>query len=140
MIEQGIFQFILNNTALDTLMPESSLFQGVIPDNSPSPSLMFRKITGTHDQTMQGPSGFVERRYQFTAEASDAPNTPGSGYVLVQTLLDTLRQQFNGFTGTLPDGTRVFATFLDLETDEFDADAQKHVAIQDYKIQFIQNP
>lgn len=140
MIEQGIFQFILDNEALDALMTEGSLFQNVIPENSPNPSLMFRTITGTHDQTMQGPSGFVERRYQFTAQAADTDNSPGSGYVLAKTLMDTLRQQFNGLTGILPDGTRVFGTFLDLELDSFDDDAQKHQVVNDYKIQFQQNP
>jgi hypothetical protein len=139
LIEEGLFKFLRANTAITALLQSdvtSSIWQGFTPETTLQPSIMFKKITGKSDTTLDGPSGWVERRYQFNMQATDAPNTPGSGYVEANILADMVRQQMDGLRGTLPNGVRLFNMILDLELDDYDADTQVYSSIQDYIVQF----
>ena len=139
-VEEGLFLYLTQNTAIQATLPENGLFMGYTPEGAPNPSLMFKKISGNHDTTLNGPSGYAENRFQFTATASDVNNTPGSGYVSSQLLISTLRQQLNGLNGTLPNGVRLFNSILDNDLDYYDEDDQEHQAVQDYIISWQQNP
>lgn len=145
MIEKGLREWILANAALQDVLPSSNqIFHSFVPESANYPCIEFHKISGEHDQTFQGPSGFVTRRYQFTAYGVDATNGPGSGYVSAEIVADTLRQQFEWMSEncpmTLPDGTYVFDVQVDNELDSFDDQGLKYHCIKDYMIQFRQNP
>lgn len=141
MIEEGLYQFLKQNTALTAVLaPKNSIYMGHVPESAQFPCLMFEKVSGVYDTTLDGPSGYVVRRYQFNCYGKDNLTTPGSGYVAAQRLADTLRQQLNGLVGTLPDNTKLFNAILDNDLDLFDDDLQADVAIQDYFIHFQQNP
>lgn len=141
MIEEGLYKFLLQNEALQEVLPSSSaVFLGAVPESANYPCILLEKVSSVHDTTLDGPSGYVVRRYQFTCKGKDAQNSPGSGYVSAQTVADVLRKQVNGLTGTLPDNTLLFNSILDNELDLFDDDAQIHNAIQDYFIHFQQAP
>lgn len=141
MIEEGLFQFLKTNDEIDAVLPsENGIFMGFVPEEAKYPCVMFEKVSGVHDTTLDGPSGYVIRRYQFTCYGKDTQNAPGSGYILAQQLADVIRQQMNGLTGTLPDGTLLFNMILDNELDSYDADSQTYHAVQDYFVHFEQNP
>jgi hypothetical protein len=135
MIEEGIYQWLKQNTAIqaavaNTAKPSAqNIFMGFVPESASMPCIMFEKVSSVHDTTLDGPSTYVIRRYQFNCYGQDLENIPGSGYVSAQKVADVLRQQLNGLTGTLPDGTLLFNAILDDET---------YNAIQDYFIHFQQ--
>lgn len=142
MIENGFYQWILANEQIADLLPSSNnLYMGAVPESAQFPCIMFQKISGLHDTTMDGPSGFTARRYQFNFYGKDTPNTaPGTGYVSCQTLADVFRQQANGLTGTLPDGTKLFNMILDNELDLYDEDDETYKAVRDYMVYFQLDP
>jgi hypothetical protein len=139
LIEEGLYLFLNQNTAIAPLITTGNgVFLGVVPENAAFPNIMLRKVSGQHDTTFDGPSGFVIRRYQFTCTGKDAANIPGSGFVSAQKLADVLRQQLNGLVGTLPDGTLLFNAILDNEVDGYDSDNSVHRCVVDYLIHFQQ--
>lgn len=141
MIEQGIYNFLQNNTALKAILPATnSIFMGTVPESAQYPCVMFEKISGQYDTTLDGPSGYVIRRYQFTCSGKDLSTEPGSGYVSAQKLADVLRRQLNGLTGTLSDGTQLFNSILDNDLDAYATDDQTYAAIQDYFLHFAMAP
>jgi hypothetical protein len=141
LIEEGLYKFLQTNTAIQDVIPTTnSIFMGLVPESASYPCILFFKASGMHDTTFDGPSGYVERRYQFTCLGKEDPQFPGSGYVSAQRVADVLRQQMNGLTGTLPDGTQLFNCILDNEVDIYDDDGMTHNAIQDYMISFSQHP
>lgn len=138
MLEEGLYLFITGNLPLlQVISPTNSVFMGYTPENAANPSIMLEKVSAVNDTTMDGPSGFVIRRYQFTCAAKDTA-APGSGFVIAQRVADVLRKQLDGLTGTLPDGTLVFNAIRDNELDSYDADAGVYHAIVDYFIHFRQ--
>jgi Protein of unknown function (DUF3168) len=136
ILEEGIFQFLKANTALQAVLPnEKSIFLGFVPESAKYPCIMFQKISTQNDTTMDGPSGYIIRRYQFNIYGQDSSNSPGSGYVQAQKVASILIQQLDGYSGTLPDGSQVYNTILDTEIDEY-TDDQTYIAIQDYFIHY----
>lgn len=142
MIEEGLYKFLLANDALKALLPpDTGVYMGFVPASAQYPCLMFQKVSGVHDTTMDGPSGYVIRRYQFTCLGKEDSSIPGSGFVSAQRLADTLRQQLNGLAETtLPDGTLLFNAILDNELDLYDEEGETHNAITDYFLHFRQVP
>lgn len=141
MIEEGLFRFLQTNTAIQEVIPTTnSIFMGVVPESASYPCILFFKVSGVFDTTFDGPSGYVQGRYQFVCLGKEDPTHPGSGYVSAQTVADILRQQMNGLTGTLPDGTRLFNSILENSLDIYDEEGTTHNAIQDYILHFSQHP
>lgn len=158
MIEEGIYKWVLANEALQALMPsQNALFMGYVPESAVMPCIMFQTASDNPDVTLDGPSGYVIRRYQFNFYGTDlpTPNTPGvpgAGYVEAKNLANIFRQQItegnNAPTGVgaltlpglLPDGTKVFNVIPDNSFDSYDEDAQRHQIVADYFFHFSQNP
>lgn len=145
MIEHGLFLYLKSNSTLAELLPSANaIWMGFVPENAEFPCVMFMKVSSEPDSTLQGPSGFVSRRYQFTCYGKDVDNQPNSGYVSAQTLSDAIRQQFEGLSEvsptTLPDDTLLFNIIPDTALDSYDADQEVHHAIQDYIVLFQSNP
>lgn len=137
IIEEGLYLFINQNEAIQAVLPTNSgVFMGFVPENAQYPNVMFEKVSSVHDSTLDGPSGYVVRRYQFTCSGRDLPNVLSSGYVSAQKLADVIRQQMDGLTGTLPDGTPLFNMILDNELDSYDADAEVYHAVADYFVHY----
>jgi hypothetical protein len=143
LIEEGIFRFLQANAPIQaTLLPgtTNNIFLGTVPESATYPCILIRQVSGKYDTTLDGPSGYAERRYQFTALGKEDPNFPGSGYVSARKIGDVMRQQMNGLTGTLPDGTLLFNSILDTDMDMYDEQGMTHNFIQDYFLQFRQAP
>jgi hypothetical protein len=141
MIEEGLYRFILANEALQAAMPsENALFMDFTPEGAANPSIEFSTISSDSDTTLDGPSGLVVRRFQFTFVGRDNNNTPGSGAAMAKRLADVFRQQCDGLTGTLPDGTLLFNMWLDQEMSSYDSDGNAYHMIQDYFVQFRRDP
>jgi hypothetical protein len=137
MIEEGLYKFILANEALAAAMPSSNaLFMDFTPEDANAPSIEFSTISSDSDTTLDGPSGLVTRRFQFTFIGKNTSNTPNSGAVQAKNLAEVFRQQCDGLTGTLPDGTRLFNMWLDQELSSYDSQANVYHMVQDYFVQF----
>lgn len=139
MIEEGIFLWLNQNTAIAPLITAGkSIFMGVVPETASYPNIMFQGVSAQHDTTLDGPSGYVMKRYQFTCNGKDTTNVPGSGYVSAKSLADVLRKQLNGLVGTLPDGTLLFNAILDNEIDGYDEGLFVYRSVCDYLLYFQQ--
>lgn len=136
MIEQGLNNFLVANLATLTAQ---NIYMGFVPENAAMPCLMFETVSSKSDTTMDGPSGFVVRRFQFNFYGQDAATSaPGSGYVAAKRVQEALRLMFDGLTGYLSDGTRVFNVIRDNEVDSYDADTNTYHLLTDYFIHFQQ--
>jgi hypothetical protein len=143
LIEEGLYKFLQANAPIQaTLAPNTTnnIFMGVVPESASYPCILFRVVSAKYDTTFDGPSGYCERRYEFIALGKEDPSLPGSGYVSAKRVGDIMRQQMNGLTGTLPDGTLLFNSILDTDMDIYDEQGMTHNFIQDYFLQFRQNP
>jgi hypothetical protein len=97
---------------------------------------MIEQISSVNDTTFDGPSGYKERRYQFTVSGKDTQNVPGSGYVSAKRVADVLRQELDGLTGVLPNGIKLFNSILDTDFGSYDSEAQTYHHIMDFMISF----
>lgn len=144
LLEEGIYLWLTNQDGpLAGVLTNANTYFGFLPEYAPYPSLVFRKIMTKSDTTFDGPSGFVERRYQFNFYGKDesvggAPIVPNSGYVSSHEMQDLVRQQLDGLYGYLPNGIRLFNSMLASEVDHYDADTGLYTAITDYRMQFLQ--
>lgn len=135
LLEQGLFQWFTSPTgSLAAYLSKQNVYLGRVPAGANYPCMMIEKVTEKSDTTFDGPSGYVERKYQFNFYGTDVGNTPNEGYVAAHVLQDAVRQAFNGLTGTLPNGVLLFNVIADEAHDEYDGNLQRYQAITDYDI------
>lgn len=142
MIESGLYDLLSTNTTFMSVC--KGLYMNTIPEGAPTPSVSFKVVSAVIDVTMDGNSGYVERRYQFTCTGRDSEGittTATSGYTAAKTLQEALRVLMEN-TLTLPmtlsDGTYVFNVIRSMEVDFFDSESQVHHATTDYYVTFRQ--
>lgn len=139
MIEEGLFNFLNTNLVGQAGLAAGAVYMGTVPESATMPCVMFETVTSKSDTTMDGPSGYVVRRFQFNFYGADkALGAPGSGLVAAKKVQEALRLMFDGLTGTLPDGTKLFNVIRDSEVDSYDADTNIYHLLTDYFIHFQQ--
>ena len=137
LLDEGLYLFLTNpNGPLAGLLTDANVFEDYVPPNSPMPCLMYQQVSEVTDTTLDGPSGYVETRYQFNFYGQDkTTGTPGSGRVAANSLRNAVRLQFNGLTGTLPNGIQLWNVIkMNSIAPHFDTQAQTYQLITDYKI------
>jgi hypothetical protein len=130
ILEEGLFQFLLANSDITNMVGPNGIYLGAVPQTTHDPCMGIDLISATPDATNDGPSGFNSRRYQFTFYSQSFANAVK--------LRELLRTVLDGFTGTLPNGQRVFDVRRDNELNGFDDLTGSHRAITDYFIDFLE--
>jgi len=130
ILEEGILLFLQASTDLVALATELGICQNAVPESAPDPAMCFSVISATPQASMDGPSGLNFRRYQF--------ETFSQSYVKAKQLQTLIRLALDGYSGTLPNGQRVYNVIRDNELDGFDDVTNEHRTITDYFIHFAE--
>src|ERR1700748_1074303 len=98
LLNEGLYLFFTDPQGpLSDVLNDANVFEGYVPPNSPMPCLMYQQVSEITDTTLDGPSGFVETRYQFNFYGKDETlGMPGSGRPAAALLRNAVRLQFNG--------------------------------------------
>lgn len=130
IIEQGLLQLFKSFTDVVAMTTLCGIYLNVVPEGAHDPCLLIAKVSATPDATMDGPSGYNIRRYQFTFFSKDFPTA--------LKLQEIVRALFDGYVGVLPNGTRVYNVIRDNEIDGYDDQTAWHHTITDYFIHFAE--
>ena len=129
MIETSLHSYLANAQTLVSAC--AGRIEPVRLPNDPSlPTLTYQVISTTPDATLDGPSGFMEKRIQFSSW--------GECYGDAKALDEALRTVLDGFSGLQPDGTLIFNVMLDTAADLYEPDSKLYHVSTDYKVQFSQ--
>ena len=133
ILEDGIQQFIRAQPALITLIGSMAdgFFLNSVPEKAHDPCIGIQVISDQPDATNNGPTGLNFRRYQFCCYAKS--------YVVACRVSETLRLALDGFTGTFPNGQRVYNVLRDNSLDGFDDLTNTHRKITDYIFHFAES-
>jgi len=129
LLEQGLLQLLKADPDVSGFATVAGIFLNSVPETAPDPSCCFSKISATPDTTNDGPSGLNFRRYQFETFSKDYPTA--------LLLAAYIRKAIDGFSGTLPNGKRVFNIIRDNEIDGFDDVTGESRVITDYFIHYL---
>ena len=114
MIENGLFQYVTSNTNVQSAVGLDNngvarAFWILAPQGSQVPFLIFSRVGTVDPYTMAGTTGIREGKFQIACYAST--------FLTSRAISKTVRQLLENFRGTLPDGTVVQATFIDMDFD-----------------------
>jgi hypothetical protein len=136
MISDGLFKKAESSGGLQAILGTKStrkdestgIFAGFAPTSAGSPRVVTTQVSGTGTPMLDGAEAFGSARWQFSCYAVK--------YRDAKLLARAVRTEFEGFHGTLADGTEVDSTVYLGEIDTFeDAPALFHVAL-DLEMQF----
>jgi hypothetical protein len=114
MIEEAIRTKLINDAAVAALVT-ARVFPGKIPERDTDgdpvalPAVVYRKVAGNRDHTLDGPAGWCEGRF-FIKCFDDS-------FDGAKILSDAIRKDFDGYFGTVA-GVDLLDVFLDSEFDE----------------------
>jgi len=97
-----------------------------LPQNSPLPALTFQRTSTMREATHQGPERIAIVSLQVSCWAATL--------ITARDLADKVRLRVNGFTGTMGAATVVQATFMDGDSDDYQADPEQFVSDLDFEI------
>ncbi len=87
------------------------LYPLIAPQDAALPYMVFQQISGVRDYTMDGPSGYVDARYQITCWAAT--------YGGVVRLFEVVRKFFNGYHATI-EGRKIQYVHFENEMDRLE--------------------
>jgi len=131
-IRAGLFAFLRDDVAIGPLVTAGGIariYPVRLPQGIKLASIVYTRISGQGDYTMEGPSGYSRPRYQIDAwaPAVDAAST------LANAIKDTL----DGFTGAIGSGANsvfVQGVFVSDEREDYDDIVQMYRVSRDYVI------
>ena len=128
MIEDGLHDLLLANPVLQSLIAER-MYPLVWADVPTFPLCTFQRISTSTQSVLSGPINFVTCRMQY--------DSWGHRYSDVKDVSAALNNVLNGYTGTLPNGTRVLDCVLDTSFDLYDSVALAYRVSSDYLVTFL---
>jgi len=90
-VEKALRSILMNDAAVHNLVADR-IFPIVRREGSALPAITYQQISGVRDHVFEGPSGFVESRFQINCWAST--------YEQADTLADAVRSVLDGYDGT----------------------------------------
>jgi hypothetical protein len=122
--------FLLGDTAIQVIV-SGRVFPMVLPQGERRASIVYNRISGDGDHTMDGATGLARPRYQIDCWAAD-PDQAAALSNLVKSRIDGYR----GTMGSGADQVTVQGVFLANEGDGYDADSKLYRDRRDYFINF----
>ena len=110
----GLRQLLLN-TANVTAVTSNVMSIPAPADLSQYPLITYQQISLTRDYALPGSIGIDQSRIAF--------NCFSSSYAETRALVDAVIEAFDGFNGTLPDGTQAYTQVI-TEDDGYDTNNQ----------------
>jgi hypothetical protein len=127
MIQEGIVSLLSNSVAVTALVSTRTT-PVVLPPNPQYPALTYTDISFVTDSLLQGP-GPNAKRVRLDCW--------GKSYADAKALQQAVHSVFDGFTGTLSDGTVVQETALSNEIDFFESDSRVYRCLTEYIFYFV---
>lgn len=131
-IRPGLFSLLAADSAVSALVTASGIsriFPIKLPQGTKLASVVFTRISGDGDYTMQGPSGYTRPRYQIGCWAP----TADAAAQLANAVKDVL-DGFKGAIGTGANSIVVQGIFVAGEREQYDDVVQMYGVIRDYFI------
>ncbi|TGN89418.1 DUF3168 domain-containing protein [Bradyrhizobium yuanmingense] len=125
--------FLLSDMAIASVVDGARVYPQRMPQGEAGASVVYTRVSGEGDYTMQGPSGFVRTRFQIDAWAS----TADAATVLANLIKDRL-DGYRGVMGEDADAITVHGVFIAAEREDFDEAAKLHRSGRDYIIHHIE--
>jgi hypothetical protein len=121
MLTTGIVQYLLTQSSVTSSIAGGNAIQPLPSPTDPSqyPCIVYQQVSETPDYSLTGNIGLAHSRVVFDVLAPQAQG----GYLTAKTIALAVKQTFDGYEGTLPDGTRVFISEVVSVQDGFQADA-----------------
>lgn len=104
-----------------------------MPQGETQASIVYTRVSGEGDYTMQGPTGYARPRIQIDAWASSA-----NAAVALSNLIRDRLDGFRGVMGSGADAITVRGVFVADEREGFDEAANLHRSGRDYFIHHIE--
>lgn len=108
------------------------VFPHFIPQGQPTPAIVYNRVSGSADYTLQGPSGLATATMQVDCWAAD-PDT-------ASTLARLVRAKLDGFAGDVAFGSEspqavatILGVFVDAIADEYEKDTDLYRERVDYR-------
>lgn len=133
MIREAFRAVILANGPASAAVAGSRVYPLQVPQGTREPSLVYQRIGGVPDHTLDGPAGVRETFFQLAAWALD----PDAAANLIQLAEVAL----NGYSGVVPVGddspqqtVDIRGVFLERERDGYDAAAKLYHDTRDFSV------
>ncbi len=91
-IETALFAILHSDATIEGIVSDR-IFPNIVQQGEAMPAITYQQISGPRDQTMDGPSGLVQTRFQINCLAEK--------YIDARTLAEAVRKELDGYHGTV---------------------------------------
>jgi len=134
MLTDGIQALVAANAAVKALIGNPARFYPVlVPEDPTYPCASYQVISEVPSYLLSGASPLNQIRLQVDTWSGGLQS---ASYASAKAVQAALRAVLEGYRGTLPDGTRVAAIFVDSARDLYEDDARSYRTTTDYMIHF----
>ena len=111
-IETAILKALADESTISTIVgtDPSRIYLLIAPQDAALPHMVIQQISGVRDHTMDGPTGYVDARYQITCWATT--------YGGAKRLFEAVRKFFDGYHATVLNRKMQYVQFEN-EMDRF---------------------
>jgi len=111
-IETAILKALADESTISTIVgtDPSRIYLLIAPQDAALPHIVIQQISGVRDHTMDGPTGYVDARYQITCWATT--------YGGAKRLFEAVRKFFDGYHATVLNRKMQYVQFEN-EMDRF---------------------
>jgi len=130
MLCEGLVAFLAANGPIAALVV-TRVYANQLPQLSPDsilPAIVYKEVHGDGEFSMDGPDQLQYSRMQFSCY--------GKVYLDAKRVARTLKQEFEAFTGELPDGTVIEHMQRESEVDMFEDAPFIYCTAVDFKITY----
>lgn len=132
-IRPALRSFLLSYSPISDVVG-ARVFPIKLPQGTTADSIVYNRISGAGDYTLQGLSGFANNRMQIDAWAPTADKAT--------TLANLIRDRIDGYRGEMgtdsPPAITVHGVFMADQREDYDDEAQLHRMSRDYFINFTE--
>ena len=123
-IEEALDTYLQSNTDLTELIG-TRLYPKKLPQKPTLPAVVYHRISGPREHSMDGSSGLAHPRFQF--------DMYGRTYAAAKDVSDKMRLALDAFKGTIG-GVDINGAFLEDDSDGYDDDLEIYWFQADYEI------
>lgn len=126
-IRTALRSFLLEDSTLTIAVGGERIYPVVLPQGVTAPSIVYNRISGLGDHTIQAPTGLAQVRMQIDAYAQTQNDA--------DTLSRLIKERLDGYAGLMGDVT-VQGVFYDTMRDDYQDDVKLFRVSQDFMIVF----
>lgn len=135
MLESGIAKLVAADAGVQTLIGANPcrFYPVLVPEDPVYPCASYQVISETPNYTLDGDRGINQIRLQVDSWSG---GTESASYAAAKAVQVAIRDVLEGYSGQLPDGTRVAGIFVSNASDFYEQDGRCYRTFTDYMILF----